>query len=161
MKDPWSLLPPTPYLFMIRNFLVVALLASFALSGTAHAESRSANVSTTTSATMLSCIKSAVTTRENSLYTAITAHHTTVAGLYANRKSDLPTYYNGTYTSAQIKEKLKSAWSSFRSHMKEAKKTWNTSQRAAWKKYRDDVKACRATNDITDERNSSSEAKGS
>lgn len=148
---------------MIRNFLVLTLVASFALAGTVHAESgsRGGNVSSTASATTLACIAAAVNIREAALYEAITAQSDRVNAAYSLRKTALPAVYTGSYTNAQIREKVRAIWSEFRSDMKASKTKWRTASRAAWSTYRDSMKECRASSDVTDEKNSSQEATGS
>ena len=145
---------------MIRNFLVIALLASFAFAGTAYAESRRTNVSGSTSSETIDCVGAAVATREAALETAIKAHGTAVNSAYADRKSALASAYASGNTSQQVREKVQAAWKEFRADMKAAKKAWRDAHQAAWKEYRADVKECRASRDLTDERNAGADAKG-
>jgi hypothetical protein len=105
------------------------------------------------------CVGNAVNARELTLSTSAAAHSQTVAGAYSARATALASAYTGTDPKT-VKAQVKSAWDTYATTVKDAKKAWQTGRENAWKTFRSAVKVCKGGESINDSANASLEQQG-
>ena len=117
---------------------------------------------TTPTAASISCVSSAVTTREQVIGGAMTTYTGALNTAYSTRATALQQAYSPTADKSVIAKAVKTAWSNFNSALKSGRKTWQTSRNSAWSQFRKAIKVCRAPVAVvsTDLANSISEASG-
>ncbi len=135
---------------------ITTLVLGAVVLATAPTVSATGGVGVSADATAISCIKTAVTTREASLKTGITEFNTAVSDAYTERADALDDAYSND-TNDEVKSGVKAAWKAFKSDVKEARADWKKTQKDAWAKFKTDKKACRAPSAIDDSTNQSSE----
>lgn len=140
----------------MKHLVASALLLAFVVGMpvAANAESSSSGM---TDSTAISCMKTAVDTREDAIKAGWTTFAETVSDAYSDRATALEAAY-GNDTRAEVKSAVRAAWSAFKSAVKEARADWKSTRKDAWKEFKADKKECRAAKDIDDSSNESSEA---
>lgn len=138
----------------------LALVGAVGIASPAFAESGSERSSEarTLSTTVVSCVKSAVATRESALQSGITTMHSSVASAYTTRASALASAYTGTDAGA-IRTAVRTAWKEFKTDVKDARGAWKTSKTSAWTTFKAAAKTCKADG-VADSGNSSSDVAG-
>ena len=148
-------------------FLVVLLVLSFMASPVLAQTDGTTTVTATTTATTksadvaakISCVKTAVATREAALSVSVGNHMQSVQAAYATRANTLAGAYANTNAKA-VQAGVKVAWDGFRKDIKAASSKWKTDRNSAWSAFRVATKACKAASNITDAHNSGSELNG-
>jgi hypothetical protein len=107
----------------------------------------------------ISCVTSAIGTRELALQKALTTHSQAMQNAYSARAAALANAYTKT-SNKDIKTGLKSAWDAFKTNTRTAAKDWKLIQKDTWSAFRESVKNCGANGDIMDLGNSGSEISG-
>ncbi len=102
----------------------------------------------TPSATVVSCVATAVNTREQALGAGISVYTQAVASAYSTRSNALKQAWAGT-TWSQINPAVKTAWSQFRASIKSTRTAWKNTRQAAWKQFNTATKACKASGTVT------------
>lgn len=138
----------------------LALVGAVGIATPAFAESGSSrsSESRTLNTTAVSCIKSAVATRESALQSGVAAMHSSVASAYTTRASALASAYSGTDAGA-IRTAVRTAWKEFKTDVKEARSAWKTSKTSAWTTFKAAAKTCKADG-VADSGNASSDVAG-
>ncbi len=108
----------------------------------------------------ISCVGMAVNIREQAIDTAVTKFATEFTAAYTARASALKNAYALTNTK-DVKGAVKTAWSTFNSGIKTARKNWQASKNAAWAQFKTAGAACKAPAETSDNANISSEVSGS
>lgn len=142
--------------------LFLTATPAFALTATAEtkmSEVKATPISANTVA-KISCVGMAVNIREQAINNAVTKFTTEFSSAYSARASALKNAYALTNTK-DVKGAIKTAWSSFNSSIKTARKNWQTSKNAAWTQFKTASVACKAPAETSDSANSSSEFVGS
>ena len=151
-----------------KNILSVAILSAFVFAAApAYAVSverddgaRKPAVTTTAGgAAKIACVGAAVNTREAALNTAMLTFTGATNTAYTARATALRQAYTGTSTK-MVRDAAKSAWTTFTSSEKAARKAWKATRDASWKTYRTDATACKAPEGTGDGANSTSEKSG-
>lgn len=132
--------------------LVTPLLALALLAGATPTLAASGSDSSKgeLSSTVLSCLKSAVATRESSLKSGWNAFADAVEDAYADRASALDAAYASGQTRAEVKADVKAAWKTFKSDIKEARADWKEARKDAWSTYKSSAKTCKAPSDVVE-----------
>lgn len=142
---------------------ILITTASIVLAGavalTAFAQATTTPTSTANVAAKITCVGGAVNTREQAIDAAITTQTQSVNSAYTARASALQQAYS-LATLKEVRAGVKTAWSTFNTAIKAAKKTWNTSKNTTWSQYRKTAVACKAPANTGDGVNSSSEVIG-
>jgi|CXWL01.1.fsa_nt_gi hypothetical protein len=133
------------------------MLAFVLMVPTAHAESGSSDTSSASDSTVISCLKTAVSTREASIASGWDTFSAAIDSAYSARKSALDSAYSND-TRAEVKNAVKTAWKDFKDDVKEARSAWKKTRGDAWKTFKSAKKACRASKDVDDSSNESTEA---
>lgn len=107
----------------------------------------------------ITCVGSAVSTRESALDGAMTTYTQAINAAYSARATALQQAYANS-DPTQVKSAVKTAWSNFRTALKNARNAWRTSKNSAWSVFRTAAKACNASGSISDSINVYSEAIG-
>jgi hypothetical protein len=92
-------------------------------------------------ANAITCVKTALTKREDALTSGYTTYSTAITGAYTARKTALL----AAWDSADAKTRraaVRSADQAFKSTVQSSKKAWNESRRGTWKTFETDRKAC-------------------
>lgn len=97
----------------------------------------------------IACVKAAVAARENSLSSAASTQSQAVAAAYTTRAAALDAAYSASDPKT-VKQNSKKAWDEFSKIVKGAKQTWQRSKENSWKTFKDAVKACKGSENITD-----------
>ncbi|MDP1689655.1 MAG: IPT/TIG domain-containing protein [bacterium] len=140
-----------------RTARLAANTADIAAAKTAQAAATVTN--TTAIAGKITCVGIAINTREVALDSAMTTYGTAVNAAYAARKTALQTAYTLTAVK-EVGAAVKTAWSTFNTSMRNAKRAWQTARNAAWTAYRGPAVACNAPAGTGDGINSGFEASG-
>ena len=142
---------------------ILITTASIVLAGavalTAFAQATTTPTSTANIVAKITCVGGAVNTREQAIDAAMTTHTNAVNAAYSARATALQQAYSFT-TLKEVRAGVKTAWSTFNTAIKAAKKDWNTSKNSAWSQYRKTAVACKAPANTGDGVNSSSEVVG-
>ena len=120
-----------------------------------------AETAATVSTTVLSCLKTTVTTRETALKNGWNEFSSEVSDAYDARAAALSDAYASGQTRSQIKADVKTAWKEFRSDVKGARADWKETRTSAWSTYKTSAKACKSTPDLVDSTNAGSDVSGS
>lgn len=145
---------------MKKAVMTAAALGLFAASAVpAFAETASTTTSTPTVASKITCVAAAVNAREASLSNAFNALTSTQSAAYSARATALKSAYGAT-TTKEVRTAVTTAWNSFNSSMKTARKAWMTARNAAWNTYRQAAVACKAPLGVGDGAHSENEAAG-
>lgn len=104
------------------------------------------------------CVRTAVSIRERVLGSARTAYNEGTLGAYTVRTEALDKAYSTE--GVVLKTETAKIWSLFKGSLQSTTKAWKLANSDAWKIYNKDVKACKATKDLTDASGQSMEAKG-
>ncbi len=129
----------------VASFVIIPTLALAATTNTASAT--------------IACVGRAVALRESALGTAVKNHSQALEAVYSTRAIELAGAYSNTTTKA-LQAGVKVAWSDFNKSVKSVTEAWKASRNDAWSTFRTAVKACKATGDVSDSANSSSEVSG-
>lgn len=124
-------------------------------SGTTGGTLSVSGVAPTNNAEKIACVKAAVAERESALSGAVLKHQQSVNAAYSTRVAELAGAYSNT-TAKNVRAGVRVAWADFSKSMKSANDTWRSERKAAWSKFKDATKACKA-NDISDSGNSGAE----
>ena len=127
---------------MKKIIILSLLIASFALSAVAFAETTK-TVKTANQAVVLSCVSSAVATRESEIQTAFSSFSTTMTSAFSKRATDLLAAWTITDKTAR-NSAIKTATTNFKQTSSAAKKTYNTARQAAWSKFSAARVSCKA-----------------
>ncbi len=95
------------------------------------------------------CVGAAVHAREEALTLASAAQTQTVAAAYAARAAALDTAYTSTDLSS-VRNSVRTAWDTFATVTKNAKKTWQSGRENAWKTFRNAIKSCKGAESVSD-----------
>jgi hypothetical protein len=149
---------------MVKKIIAFSALAfTLAVAVPALAETNTAvNTTSTASVPMsqvISCVGSAVATREAALGAGITTNASAASAAYTARASALASAYTAT-TSKELRMALNTAWSAFNTSMKSARKDWMKTRNGAWSAFRTAARACKATSLVTDSAHASAESSG-
>lgn len=107
----------------------------------------------------IACVAAAVAAREAALTAGIKTHGDAVVAAYSARATGLANAYTAT-SSPAIRQGVKKAWEAFDSSVREARKNWQTARKNAWQQFRTTIKSCKASAELIDSANESSEPKG-
>lgn len=91
-------------------------------------------------AEQITCLKNALTKREDALIAGHTAYSTSIAKAFADRKTALIAAMDKA--PAERREAVRTADRAFKDATRTARKTWETTRRAAWMTFTTDRKAC-------------------
>lgn len=97
----------------------------------------------------ITCVKTAVTTRENAIKVAVSAHAQAIHDASATRVLELAGTHSNTNAKV-VRVGIKVAWLDFIKSTKSASAKWKTSRNAAWSAFRVAVKACKAPVGVSD-----------
>jgi hypothetical protein len=89
----------------------------------------------------ISCVKSAITKREDALVLGRTAYMTAVTNAYAVRKNAILAAWDKT-TVQERRMAVRAADKSFKDSSKSARSTWETSRKSAWSVFGTEKKNC-------------------
>ena len=89
----------------------------------------------------LTCVKNAISKREDALIAGHTAYATAITNAYTVRKAALMTAWDKA-DRTERRNAVRAADQVFHDAVKSARKTWNDARRAAWKTFETDRKAC-------------------
>jgi|CXWL01.1.fsa_nt_gi hypothetical protein len=148
-------------------FVATALPAFAETPGTVESISkRDRAIGTTTAATAsvattakIACVGTAVNTREAALAAAMATFTSAQNAAYTARSVALKSAYALT-TAKEVRNAVKTAWSTFNTSQKVARKAWQTASKAAWMTYRKAAQSCKAPKEISDSENFGSEVSG-
>lgn len=98
----------------------------------------------------LACVGTAVEKRENAIITAFDTENSAIKVALIARKDALKAAWAITDQKAR-QTTIKKAWSDFAVVAKKAKTQLRKDREAAWKTFREDIKACKATNAVSEE----------
>ncbi len=138
-------------------FSAVALIAAIGVSAFAQTTPSAAR---TANASAIACVGAAVANRESALSLAIGSYAQAISSAYGTRSAALQTAYSAASVS-QVRDGVKSAWTTFKSALKNATKNWRTARTSAWSTFKTAAKACKAPSSVNDSGNASSESGGS
>jgi len=89
----------------------------------------------------VSCVQTAVVTRETTLDGGIATNNAAQTSAYLTRKNALSTAW--TQTDATLrKTAIENAWSSFKTARKNAAQQWKSTRDSAWKTFKSAIKTC-------------------
>jgi hypothetical protein len=108
----------------------------------------------------ITCVETAVATREAALDAAITAQTSALNAAYTVRARELAGAYSNITTAKAVQAGTKVSWADFSKSVKSAAAAWRTSRNAAWSAFRTAAKACKAPAGVSDSANSGSEVSG-
>jgi len=114
---------------------------------------------TTNAVAKIACVGTAVNTRETTLDAAMATFTGASNAAYTARASALKQAYTAT-TTRGVSTAVKTAWTTFNSAVKSARKAWQAARDTAWQTYRTSATACKAPAGTGDGVNSTSEASG-
>lgn len=95
-------------------------------------------------ASQITCVKNAITKREDALSSGHTAYSTAVTSAYNTRKTSLLAAWDKP-TTAERRVAVRAADRAFDKAIKTAKKAWAETRRGTWKTFETDRKACLPT----------------
>lgn len=102
-------------------------------------DAKAANVN---SAINVACIQAAVTTRDNSMITAVDTYQASIKSALSARRDALVAAYALTDRTAR-RTAVNAAWNAFRTGHKTAKTAFSTTRKAVWNKFTTDRKTCK------------------
>lgn len=142
----------------IKNLIGVFLASATVLivPGVALARTNSDSRANAGNPAVIACMKTAVSTRETSLKSAHAAFSVAIDGAYTARESALSAAWSKSSWS-EIKPSIRTAWKDFKDATKLGKRTWQSSKKETWKKFKTDAKSCRVPSDVNDSGNSSAD----
>lgn len=135
-------------------FLLVTLLISSLLVSVGYAETNrrlddagqwrnATSTATSTPSTLnLSCVQTAVTTRETSVINAYEVMSTSIKTALVTRQSELTAAWGITDNQAR-RTARKAAWDKFNKASREARKIYKASIKTTWRTFHSSSKACR------------------
>ena len=144
-----------------KNLIATSIAASLLMSSVAFAQAPTTQTATPASseASKITCVGTAINTREQSIDTAMTTYSSANGAAYTARASALQKAYTQT-TAKAVSSAVKASWTTFNSSVKSARKAWQTSRDAAWTTYRKAAAACKAPSEVNDNANSKGEVSG-
>ena len=89
----------------------------------------------------VSCITTAITTRDNAIIAARDAQHTAIDAALTTRISELSAAWQQTVAKTRQVD-LKLAWQDYANAAKNANRTYSTARLAAWKQFATNDRAC-------------------
>ncbi len=92
----------------------------------------------------LPCMQTAVEKRDNAIISAWDALSASIKTALETRRDALKSAW-GISDPKERRKAIKKAWTDFSKAKKESARTFNQARKAAWKQFRTDAKACRAT----------------
>ena len=137
----------------VKKCIVLGLFAAVVAIGmpsAAYADS------TTSESTVISCVKTAVATREAALGAGWSTYADAKGDAYTARASALATAYSKT-TYEEVKVATKAAWTAFKNTAKNARSTWYRTRRDSWLSFKAAVRGCKAPWAVNDSGNASAD----
>lgn len=132
----------------MNKLLALGLISTLSFASLAHADSeesrmmKASRVTTAITETQLTCVRTAVSTRETSIRTAYsTLTSTLLTGLEARAKA-LDTAWTLTDKTAR-KEAREAAWATWNTTAKSAREAFKTARKTAWDTFRTSTKTCK------------------
>jgi len=137
----------------IASFLLTAFVAStlFALPMFANeegaAQGKEPKAPKTLTAEVVTCVQTAVETRDTAIIAAVDKYTTAVKAAITARKDALKAAW-ALPTAKEMRPAIKAAWAAYKTSLKDARKVMKTDKKAAWDKFKADRKTCKAPNEI-------------
>lgn len=130
---------------MSKKLLIGLVLASLVFGVFAYVKAQEATPTpSTTPAVDLACMQTAVEKRDNAIIAAWDTLSTSIKTALQTRRDALKAAW-GISDKKERAKAIKQAWTDFRKTKKESARTFNRARKAAWKQFRADANACRAT----------------
>ncbi len=145
---------------MLKKTLITSgVVASLLMASVAFAQTTTPATTASTVATKITCVGTAVNTREQAIDAAMATFTGATNTAYATRATALKQAYTGT-TAKTVATSVKAVWSTFNTSTKNAGKAWQNARNAARAKYRTAAVTCKAPAGTGDDANSSKETSG-
>jgi len=116
-------------------------------SSTEEQSGRPAKTPKTLSAEVVTCVQTAIETRDVAIVAAVDKYATAVKLALTTRKDALKAAWAMT-SAKEARTAIKTVWAAYKMALKDARKALKTDKKAAWDKFRTDRKACKAPNEV-------------
>lgn len=131
--------------YFVTSMTLVAMLAvapAFAEGeGSSVGEAQKRTAPVTLSAEQITCVKNAISKREDGLIAGHDAYALAVKNAYTARKTALLAAWDKT-DRLERRQAVRAADKAFSDAVKAARKTWNDTRRSLWKSFETEKKAC-------------------
>ncbi|TAL20454.1 hypothetical protein EPN90_00995 [Patescibacteria group bacterium] len=134
----------------IGRYATVGVMLASLLATPALAEETATTTNTNQPAAVvkpvldLACVQSAVEKRDNAIIAAVDTYSTHVKTALTTRRDALKAAW-GMADRVERRKAIRAAWDAFRGTWRKEKRALTDARRAAWKQFRADAKACKAT----------------
>ena len=121
------------------------IASSLMLAVPALAETTTSVANTIASPTLLSCVASAVATRESSMSSAFATYSSSVSSALSARASALASAWTLAERTPR-NSAIKSAWTAYENSYKQARNNLKASKETSWSNFNTAKKACKTAN---------------
>lgn len=130
---------------MSKKLLIGAVLASLVFAVFAYVKAENATPTPpTTTGVNLACMQTAVEKRDNAIISAWDALTASIKTALSVRRDALKAAW-GISDKRERRDAIRKAWTDFKNTKKEASRAFNQARKDAWKQFKTDARACKAT----------------